>query len=70
MPEYDPTFAYEIASNGTEQMWIETDGTPYLYYTGPDSRELKAYLHCDHSATTPVATTDGDSKVIFRYVSV
>ena len=50
-------------------MWIETDGTPYVYYTGPESRELKVYLNCDHSATTPVATTDGDSKVTLRYVS-
>ena len=29
---------YEIASAGTEEMWIDKDGTPYLYYTGPDAR--------------------------------
>ena len=69
MPNFDPTLVYEIASNGTEQMWIETDGTPYVYYTGWDIRELKVYLNCDHSASTPVATTDGDSKQILRYVS-
>ena len=26
------------------------------------------FLHCDESATTPVATTQGDSQVILNYV--
>ena len=26
---------YAIASAGTEEMWILTDGTVYLFYTGP-----------------------------------
>ena len=39
MPEYDPTLAYEIASNGTEQMWIETDGTPYVYILHRTARQ-------------------------------
>ena len=69
---FNPTNAYEIASNGTEQMWIETDGTPYVYYVyvGADKMELKVFLHCNYSATTPVATTDGDSKEEFVVVSV
>ena len=29
---------YDIADAGTEEMWIDTDGTPYLYYTGPENR--------------------------------
>ena len=29
---------YPIAYTGTEEMWIETDDTPYLYYTGPNGR--------------------------------
>ena len=29
---------YPIAYAGTEEMWIETDETPYLYYTGPNGR--------------------------------
>ena len=33
----DPS-QYDIADAGTEEMWIDTDGTPYLYYTGPDNR--------------------------------
>ena len=66
----EPTLMYQLAYSGTEQMWIETDGTPYIYYTGLQDRELKVYLNCDHSATTPVVTTDGDSKEFFHYVSV
>lgn len=31
-------------------------------------RVVKVFLHCDESATTPSATTDGDSKVILNYV--
>ena len=34
----DPSEQYTIADAGTEEMWIDDDGTPYLYYTGSDSR--------------------------------
>ena len=34
----DPSQNYDIADPGTEEMWIDTDGTPYLYYTGPSER--------------------------------
>ena len=34
----DPTSNFDIADANTEQMWIDTDGTPYLYYTGPENR--------------------------------
>ena len=49
-------------------MWIDADGTPYAFYKGPGERELKVYLKCDPSATTPVATA-GDEKRILYYVS-
>ena len=29
--------SWDIADAGTEQMWLDTDGTPYLYYTGPSN---------------------------------
>ena len=32
---FDPTQTYDIADAGTEQIWLDTDGTPYIYYTGP-----------------------------------
>ena len=31
-------------------------------------REVKVFLHCDRGASTPTATTDGDSDVILHYV--
>jgi hypothetical protein len=31
----DPNANHPIASGGTEEMWLDTDKTPYLYYTGP-----------------------------------
>ena len=31
-------------------------------------RVVKVFLHCDKSATTPVATTQGDSQIILNYV--
>ena len=31
-------------------------------------REVKVFLHCDQGASTPTATTDGDSDVILHYV--
>ena len=65
----DRNKTYEIGDGGTEQMWIDTDGIPYAFYTGPEGRELKVHLKCDPSATTPVATTSGDSNVILIYVS-
>ena len=34
----DPIESYALANAGTEEMWIDTDGTPYLYYTGLDGR--------------------------------
>ena len=36
----DPALSYDIADKGTEQMWIDTNGTPYLFYTGPDGRSV------------------------------
>ena len=38
MASDDPSEQYTIADAGTEEMWIDDDGTPYLYYTGPDGR--------------------------------
>lgn len=35
---YDPTTTFDIADPNTEEMWIDTDGTPYVYYTGPEGR--------------------------------
>ena len=29
---------YSVAEDGSEQVWVDTDGTIYLYYTGPDNR--------------------------------
>ena len=31
-------------------------------------REVKVFLHCDESASSPMATTDGDSGEILHYV--
>ncbi len=31
-------------------------------------RETKVFLHCDPSANTPMATTDGDTAEILHYV--
>ena len=36
-----------------------------MHYYG---REAKVFLYCNESATSPVATTDGDSKVTDHYV--
>ena len=36
----DPPDEHNIADPGTEEMWIEADGTPYAYYTGRDDRYL------------------------------
>ena len=62
-------YTYGIASNGTEQMWIDVDGTPYIYYTGPKSRQLIVHLKCNRSATIPVASTIGDTVTSLVYVS-
>ena len=35
---FAPDTSYDIADVGTEEMWIDTDGTPYLFYTGPSNR--------------------------------
>lgn len=32
----DGAYNNRIAASGTEEMWIDNDGQPYLYYTGPD----------------------------------
>ena len=40
---FDPTLTFGLADAGTEEMWIDTDGTPYLYYTGPDGRYIIQY---------------------------
>ena len=34
----DHTQGYSIANDATEQMYIDDDGTVYLYYTGDDGR--------------------------------
>ena len=34
----EPPDVHNIADPGTEEMWIEIDGTPYVYYTGRDDR--------------------------------
>ena len=65
---YTPKY-YDIASAGTEQMRIDTDNTLYVFYTGPGERELKVYLNCDLSVTTPEISTTGDTKEMLRYVS-
>ena len=39
-PEGNAGPDYDIADGGTEQMWIDTDDTIYLYYTGPDSKSV------------------------------
>ena len=31
---------YIIGDKGTEEMWINEDGDPFLYYTGSDARYL------------------------------
>lgn len=35
MSATDPNENHPVASGGTEEMWLDTDQTPYLYYTGP-----------------------------------
>ena len=37
-PSSDPIYSYQIADAGTEQIYIDTDGTPYLYYTAFDKK--------------------------------
>lgn len=32
---------YRVADAGTEEMWIEEDGTVVLFYTGSDKRSIK-----------------------------
>ena len=66
---YIPIKYYDIASAGTEEMRIDTDGTPYVFYTGAGERELKVYLNCNPSVTTTEISTTGDMKEILRYVS-
>lgn len=39
----NPPDEHNIADPGTEEMWIEADGTPYAYYTGPDDRCYNVY---------------------------
>jgi hypothetical protein len=34
------TIAYPLAQAGTEQMYIDADGTPYVFYTGPAGRQV------------------------------
>ena len=43
----DPPDEHNIADPGTEEMWIESDGTPYAYYKGRDDRYYnKSQLTC------------------------
>ena len=42
---FDPPSQYDIADAGTEEMWINDDGTPYLYYTGPSNRYCGSYQY-------------------------
>ena len=32
-------------------------------------RKTKVFLHCDESVSTPIVTTQGDSREYFNYVS-
>ena len=31
----NPNDHHDVANGGTEEMWLDEGGTPYLYYTGP-----------------------------------
>lgn len=35
---FNPDITYSIASAGTEGIYIDPNGTPYVYYTGPGGR--------------------------------
>ena len=35
------TMYLDIGDGGTEEMWTDTDGTPYLYYTAPFQSNLR-----------------------------
>ena len=35
---FNDEITYSIASGGSEEMYIDADGTPYVYYTGPEGR--------------------------------
>ena len=35
---FNEEVTYAIASAGTEEIYIDPDGTPYLFYTGPGGR--------------------------------
>ena len=52
-PEGNAGPDYDIADGGTEQMWIDTDDTIYLYYTGPDSKSVfGVVMHAYSSASS------------------
>ena len=36
---------YIIGDKGTEEMWINEDGDPFLYYTGSDARYINFELY-------------------------
>ena len=36
--QIDGNNGYIIGDAGTEEMWINVDGDPFLYYTGSDNR--------------------------------
>lgn len=35
---FNPEVTYDIASGGTEEMFIDPDGVPYLFYTAPGGK--------------------------------
>lgn len=49
--EYLGNSSYDIADAGTEEMWIDLDGVPYVYYTGPGGRYTLLYTapHAKHN---------------------
>lgn len=58
---------YSIAFPGTEQIYIDTDDTPYVFYQGPGGKTTYIYLHCT-SDDDVKATTEGDKLVYNKYV--
>ena len=47
---FDPTAHYRIADQGTEELWIDNDDGPYLYYTGSGNRYgiVQTGIQVDH----------------------
>ena len=43
---FAPDTSYDIADVGSEEIWIDTDGTPYLFYTGPSNRYYSYTVYC------------------------